>query len=263
MDNPRTYGPPPYRVAVLHGGPGAGGEMAPVARRLSAHRGVLEPIQTATSVNGQVHELRAALEAHADLPGILIGYSWGAWLGFILAARHPDLVRKLILVSSGPFEQRYVADLGATRSSRLTPDERTEFKAIAEALSGPPTPDQDARLARLGALAEKTDAYDPLPAESEPGDPVEAAGAVFQGVWPEAAGLRRSGALLDLGRRIRCPVTAIHGDHDPHPAAGVRDPLSRVLEAFRFDLLAKCGHTPWRERQAVDRFYELLEEEIR
>ena len=43
---------------VVHGGPGACGEMAPVARRLASARGVLEPIQTALSLEGQVEELR-------------------------------------------------------------------------------------------------------------------------------------------------------------------------------------------------------------
>lgn len=31
MKNPRIYGKPPYRVALVHGGPGATGEMAVVA----------------------------------------------------------------------------------------------------------------------------------------------------------------------------------------------------------------------------------------
>src|SRR5207249_3589968 len=111
MTNLRTYGGPPFRVAVIHGGPGAGGEVAPVARELAPERGVLELIQTATTVERQVAELRAVVEEHADLPVTLIGYSWGAWLSFMVAAHHPALVRKLILVSSGPFEERYVAAL--------------------------------------------------------------------------------------------------------------------------------------------------------
>lgn len=43
----RTHGKPPFRVAVLHGGPGAPGYMAPVARALSVTAGVIEPLQTA------------------------------------------------------------------------------------------------------------------------------------------------------------------------------------------------------------------------
>lgn len=52
MNNLRTYGLSPYRVAVLHGGPGAPGGMAPVARNLSRARGVLEPLQTADTLEG-------------------------------------------------------------------------------------------------------------------------------------------------------------------------------------------------------------------
>jgi hypothetical protein len=74
----------PFRVAVVHGGPGAAGELWPVARRLAATCGVLEPMQTATSVDGQAEELRIAIESHADLPVVLIGHSWGAWLICIL-----------------------------------------------------------------------------------------------------------------------------------------------------------------------------------
>ncbi|NBD34478.1 MAG: alpha/beta hydrolase, partial [Chloroflexi bacterium] len=35
MNPLRTYGHPPFDVAVIHGGPGAGGEMAPVAHELA------------------------------------------------------------------------------------------------------------------------------------------------------------------------------------------------------------------------------------
>ena len=71
-----------------------------MARELGCERGVLEPLQTATSLEGQVEELRAVLEANADLPVTLVGHSWGAMLGFIFSARHPDFVNKLILVGS-------------------------------------------------------------------------------------------------------------------------------------------------------------------
>ena len=74
--------------------------------------------------------------------------------------------------------------------------------------------------------------------------------------------LRSSGKLLELGREICCQVVAIHGDYDPHPFEGVRDPLSRVLKDFRFILLEKCGHRPWIEREAKERFYEILRNEI-
>ena len=78
----------------------------------------------------------------------------------------------------------------------------------------------------------------------------------------DAEALRTSGELLALGKRIDCPVVAIHGDYDPHPADGIRKPLSSVLEDFRFILLDNCGHYPWNERQARDAFYEVLRDEL-
>jgi pimeloyl-ACP methyl ester carboxylesterase len=260
MKNLRTYGQPPLTIAVIHGGPGAAGEMAPVARELAPHGGILEPLQTATSLTGQVEELKMVLETHGDLPVTLIGYSWGAWLSFIMAAHYPTLVKKLILVSSGPFEEKYVAQLQENRFNRLTAAEKTEFETVLQALTEPATADKDALLARLGALAAKTDMYDPLAADKS--DLVGLQGDLYQSVWQEAAEMRRNGQLLALSQHLTCPVVALHGDYDPHPAEGVQLPLSTMLKNFRFVLLKNCGHTPWLERQAKGNFYRILKKEL-
>jgi pimeloyl-ACP methyl ester carboxylesterase len=262
MNNPRKYGSPPYTVAVVHGGPGAAGEMAPVARRLANGRGVLEPLQTATTLKGQVEELAGILKEHARLPVTLMGYSWGAWLSFVVAACYPHVVKRLILVSSGPFEEEYAAQLGKARMNRLGESDWQEFESTLAALSDPHVEGKDALLARLGALVARADAYELLAEGGEEPELVDLQGDLFQSVWHEAAALRRSGALLALGRRVACPVLAVHGDHDPHPAAGVEAPLSCVLDDFRFVLLARCGHTPWKERWAREAFYGILEEEL-
>ncbi len=237
--------------------------MAPVARELASGWGVLEPIQTATSLEGQVEELRTVLESYGDLPVTLIGFSWGAWLSFIVTAHYPRLVKKLILVGSGPYEEKYVARLQEARLSRFSEQEGAEFEAIIRALGDPVTEDRDRLLARLGALASRTDAYDPIIDESDAFDSVGVQGDVFQPVWQEAAELRRSEKLLALGKQIRCPVVAIHGNYDPHPAEGVQKPLSAILKSFRFIRLKNCGHKPWIERGARDEFYAILKEELR
>ena len=54
--------------------------VAPLARHLARHRGVLEPLQTATTVDGQVAELAATLRSESDGPYHLAGHSWGAML---------------------------------------------------------------------------------------------------------------------------------------------------------------------------------------
>src|SRR5215470_6994690 len=101
--------------------------MAPVARELARDRGILEPLQTATSLEGQVEELRVTLESSTVPPVVLMGFSWGAWLSYIVAARFPALVRKLLLIASGPFDERYVAQLQETRLQRLTAQAQAEW----------------------------------------------------------------------------------------------------------------------------------------
>jgi pimeloyl-ACP methyl ester carboxylesterase len=229
--------------------------MAPVARELSSIWGVLEPLQTATTLEGQVKELKAVFEKNGALPITLIGHSWGAWLSFIIAARYPSLVKKLILIGSGPFEEEYAKNITETRLSRLGGKEREEALSLMETLNDPTTKDKNTSMAQLGNLLAKADSYDPIPHESEV---VECQYDINKSVWEQAKELRSSGKLLQLGKRIRCPVVAIHGDYDPHLSEGVRDPLSSILKDFRFILLKECGHYPWLERSARDKFYDIL-----
>lgn len=253
MDNLRTYGQAPYTVAVLHGGPGVSGEMAPVAQELSAKWGVLEPLQTRDTINGQVEELKLALEEMGAPPVYLAGYSWGAWLAFLLAARHPTLVKKLILISSGPFEEKYAAQIMETRLHRLSKKEQDDVKFLMA------RPEDPLAFGLMGELLAKADFYDPLPMRTEG---LELRPEIYKSVWKEAAEFRKSGKLLKEAENLRCPVVAIHGDHDPHPAEGVEKPMSKFLKDFRFILLEKCGHTPWMEKRARDEFFSVLKKEL-
>ncbi|MFC1848806.1 alpha/beta fold hydrolase [candidate division CSSED10-310 bacterium] len=262
MSKIRKYGQAPYQVAVVHGGPGAGGEMAPVARRLASHSGVLEPFQTALSLPGQIEELRGALQENGNLPLILIGYSWGAWLSFIIAARYPSLVEKLILISSGPFSEKYAARIQETRLSRLDQSERTELESLLEIINNPTIKDKNRAFARFGDLFSKTDTFNPLTSDAKSTDTIEFRADIFHKLWPQGAALRSSGELLEFGKDINCPVIAIHGDYDPHPADGVREPLTTILKNFRFVQLQHCGHKPWGEQEARESFFRILAAEL-
>lgn len=259
MNNLRKYGDAPFTVAVVHGGPGAPGEMSSVAKELSSRFGVLEPLQTAMSVVGQVNELRNVLKINGTPPVTLIGFSWGAWLSFITAALHPTLVKKLILIGSGPFEEHYAADIMRTRFSRMSEDDQTQLNSLIESLNVPSADDASIAMAQFGDMIAEADAFTPLLHDDAV---VEYQFDVYQTVWPEANKLRSSGQLLELGKQIQCPVTAIHGDYDPHPAEGVEDPLSQVLKDFKLISLKDCGHRPWREQLAREKFYEVLKKEI-
>ena len=257
--NLRIYGARPYRLVVLHGGPGAGGEMAPVARELATDWGILEPQQTAASIQGQVSELHDVIRGKADIPVVLIGWSWGATLGFIFAAHYPRLVTGLVLVSSGPFRAEYAADIMAIRQRRLPKALSQEVASLMIVLQNPAAIGEDDALRRFGEIMTQADSYDPLPPDE---GPVSVRYDIYHPVSEEAARLRSSGELLRLGTQIACPVVAIHGDYDPHPWQGVAEPLAEVIGDFRLIRLSRCGHQPWRERLARDDFYLRLRDEI-
>ncbi len=260
MENLRKYGHAPFAVAVIHGGPGAAGEMAPVARELAVSRGVLEPLQTAMTLKGQIAELETVLKEHGSLPVTLVGYSYGAVLSLLTAARHPDLVKRIILVSSAVLEERYARDIMARRCSRLSAAENARLSSLLAALDNPEDPaDKNRIFACVGKLLAQADTCEPL---SHPEEEVDVRHDIHDCVWQEVAALRKSGELLSSIKNVRCPVAAIHGDYDPHPAEGVRQPLSSVLDNFQFVLLEKCGHIPWREKQARETFFKALEKEL-
>ncbi|MGA1821629.1 MAG: alpha/beta fold hydrolase [Thermoplasmatota archaeon] len=259
MNKYRLHGDPPYTIAVLHGGPGAPGEMAPVAGELSGQFGVIEPFQLNMTIDGQLEELKAVLEDIGSPPVIIVGWSFGAFLGYIFSAYNPVMVSKLILVGSGAFTEHHASNIMNTRMGRLDEKDRSEVIRINERLGDPEVGEKNHLLERFAQIISRADSFDAVDHDS---DLIEGRYDVFKEVWWEASEMRRSGSLLELGRRIRCPVTAIHGDFDPHPAAGVSDPLSGVLDDFRFVLLLKCGHKPWIEKYARDEFFTILNEEI-
>lgn len=259
MNNLRIYGNEPYKIAVIHGGPGAPGEVAPLAKELSKSQGVLEPLQTADSIGGQIQELKEIIKHNAKEPIILIGHSWGAWLSFIFTAQYPELVRKLILIGSGAYEEKYLKSMNNSRTSRLTEEENKRVSELMGLISNPNCDNRKAVLSEFGKLMSKADSFSPISLENEI---LDFQPEVFQNCMKEINELRRSGALLEIGTKIKCHVTAIHGEYDSHPYEGVDKPLSRVIKNFKFMLLKDCGHYPWNETYAKERFYEILNSEI-
>lgn len=257
MKTVRKYGKQPFRIGLLHGGPGASGDMKPVAKELSRDFGILEFLQTEKSVKGQIEELHKQLASGADFPVILIGHSWGAWLGFLFASKYPDLIKKLILISAGAFDNKYNADLMKIRLERLSQQDKAEVKKLMLKITAGDA-DNDT-FKRFDKLMTKTDSYDYQPGNFTK---VNFDVAIFQSVWPEATQLRDSRQLINCADKIKCPVVAIHGDYDPHPVDGVDKPLSERLADFKMIRIEKCGHTPWKERYAKDEFFEILRKEL-
>src|SRR5882757_8002149 len=103
----RTYGSSGPQVIVVHGGPGACGSMAPIARALADSFRVLEPFQSglATTVADHVADLHEVVESSPDSTATaLVGHSWGAMLSLAYAAAHPAMVGPIVLICAGTFD---------------------------------------------------------------------------------------------------------------------------------------------------------------
>jgi len=234
--------------------------MAPVGRELGHTLGVVEPLQNADSLGGQINELIEQLTAHADLPVTLIGSSWGAILALFTAARQPGLARKLILIGCAVFDAASSASIEDRRLERLSPDERKRFEAISEQLKNARS-DEAAEIARQwGDIFLNTDVYDPLTTDLET---IEVQCERHTKVWADFVALRDTpGNLAAEFSRITQPTVVIHGDSDPHPIKGIRPFLQSCISDVRFYMLDRCGHYPWIERHARARFFEILRSEI-
>ena len=244
---------------LVHGGPGAAGTMAEIAKTISLNRGVIEALQTRSSIHDLLVELLGVVSQHSHPPLTLIGHSWGAWLSLLFASKHPDLVRKLILVASGPLEEKYARKIMETRMSRLNEKDAETLVRLMHLINHTHDSQQDTIFLEIAELTRKADAY------QHDGTPYESADFTyrnFESVWSEAERNRSSGKLLLEAGKVNCPVVAIHGDYDPHPSKGVKLSLEKNIKDFRFILLAKCGHEPWNELSAKDLFYNILEQEI-
>ena len=258
MLNYRKYGQAPFSVVLVHGGPGAAGELAPVAEFLSDHYGVLETLQTQFSIEDLLLEAYQLISSQASAPVVLAGYSWGAWLSVMISARYPALVRKLILISSGPFEKSYTRNILNDRMERINKaDSKILYQILGKLDEG--TRENNEIFEKIGHLLRKADTFKPAGVHHTA---IQYNYAMYESIWPSAAQLRDSGELLSITAQVQCPVTAIHGDYDPHPWEGVKNPLAGILKDFHFILLERCGHSPWKELHARKLFYKTLQKEI-
>lgn len=225
----RTYGEPPYRTIVLHGGPGAPGCAAGLCRVIEPFCGAVEHLQKSDTADGLMEEILSLMDRYGLKKTVLTGHSYGAWLALLFAEKYPERTEKLILIGCGPLKQEYLADILRVRNER-----------------------------REQGL--DTDNYCALPGSG--GDMLYFDEGQHLSLMEEITGMRKSGELLKRALRVQCPVTMIHGEYDPHPAAGSAGLLEGKLPHFHSYLLEKCGHDPWKETYAREEFIRIIKEEL-
>lgn len=250
----KTYGKQPYKIVLVHGGPGAAGEMQSLAEILPAKYGILEPYQSQMTIDEQIEELKDQITGHTNEKVIIIGYSWGAWLSFLFTARYNALIEKLILVSSGPFKEQYVSQIMMNRLKRLNGVDKKRIKILLNKLNQEFIENKEETLDEFKTILSKADHFKPLSDDTS----IQFNERIYNKIWTEASKLRKSGKLLRQAESIAVDVVAIHGEYDPHPYQGVKEPLENHLKNFEFILLKACGHKPWIEKEAKDEFLRRL-----
>ena len=254
----RKHGKEPYHIVVLHGGPGAAGSAFGLARLIAQEYGVLESMQSKYTIMELEEELMEQIEEDCSGKVILAGHSWGAWLAGLFAERFPDKVEIVILIGCGPLDEAYVSQIGERRRGNMSSEEAEEFDQILRQLEEG-FGEKDEYLRRLGEICDRADGYQE---EKYLRDKGKVNGDLYEKVWKEAAGLRKSGKLLERFGRISCPLVLIQGAVDPHPPEGVIRPLRDRNVEIKSYVLDKCGHTPWREKYAREEFARVLFSEL-
>jgi pimeloyl-ACP methyl ester carboxylesterase len=243
-------------VVVLHGGPGAPGSAASVARELASSFRVLEPFQRGSggeplTVARHVQDLHDLLEARRTdgLPA-LVGHSWGAMLALAYAAAHPDSVASIVLIGCGTFDLEARARMRAICAERLSPALRQRLEALPHQVADP-----DERLRIMGELLLPLYSYDPVagPQESEPVD-----ARAHSETWEDMLRLQAEGVYPAAFAAIRAPVLMLHGVADPHPGPMIRASLAPYLPQLKYREWDHCGHYPWLERAVRDEFFATL-----
>ena len=258
----RAYGTQGPTLILLHGGPGAAGYMAPVARRLADRFQVVEPLQrkgdpdAPLTVARHIADLQAVIDtvSPSEKP-ILIGHSWGAMLSLAWAAEHPDRAAGLVLIGCGTFEPASRERMEAIRRRRLR---RHVFKRLQARIAALDDPDERLKVQgklmmqvdshRLGHVDDEVVYYDALGHEQ---------------TWRDMVRLLKAGVFPPAFRAIRVPVLMLHGTDDPHPGTMIRDTLKTCLPQLVYHEWTHCGHYPWLEKDVGENFYVVLRDRLR
>lgn len=248
----RLYGKAPYKIVLVHGGPGAIGSLKGFAQELSelSQLGVIEAIQSKYSIGELIEELYYQIKDNCSDKVSLIGHSWGAWLVALFAEKYPELIENLILVGSGPLEDKYVSEIGSRRFQNLS----EEDGAIFQRLIHNQATDED--MEKIPKIFEKSDNYCLENRELHNADKTDS--KMHNIIWKEAAILRTNGELLASFEKIKSKIFLIQGETDPHPAKGIMIPLQEKDIEFEAHILEKCGHSPFMEKYAKEKFYNIL-----
>lgn len=263
----RSYGNRGPYVVLIHGGPGAPGDMAPLARHLCNQFRILETLQRISgdvplTVARHVSDLYDVLrDPVQEGPVHLVGHSWGAMLALTYAARYPAEVDRVVIIGCGTFDKRSRKAYQTRMAQRMNSNDRRHINNLKAQLAVEKGRQRRNELfAEFGAIYTRIQSFNSLVTNSEVLNYDEGG---FSETWKDAISLQDRGIQPEEFKRIQAPVIMIHGDEDPHPGSSIYRSMTPFIRDIQYRELSRCGHIPWIERDAKDEFYELLTECLR
>lgn len=255
----RNYGKTGPVVIVLHGGPAAVGEAAPVAHGLSAMFRTIEPFQRGSgdeplTVFRHVEDLHRLVQSMQDdsRPSI-VGESWGAMLALAYASAYPESTSALVLIGCGTFNKPSRARMNEIIESRMDDRLRNRLHSLSDEY-----PDPRDRLQAEHRLTEKIYTYDSVTTDEqmELAEPFDLRAHIE--TWNDMLEHQEDGTYPAAFSAIKSPALMLHGAYDPHPGQMIYASLKAYLPQLEYHELASCGHTPWKERLARKEFFMVM-----
>jgi pimeloyl-ACP methyl ester carboxylesterase len=189
------------------------------------------------------------LAALLEVPAVLVGHSLGAVVALRAAARHPELVRGLVLAGcAGIGSGTRQSQRALTLVSLIKPGKRISGRRHVVAR----TPLLK-RIAFGAAGAADPRALDPKAAEG-----FLAGSGLYTDVRTAGDALVRTDPRIELDR-VRCPALVLHGARDKQVPLRDGFEYARLLGA-PVRVIADCGHLliGERPRAVVDAIYSFL-----
>jgi proline iminopeptidase len=183
-------------------------------------------------------------QLHVDKVGLL-GNSWGMMLALAYGGTHPDRVRDIIVLGSGPITRAYLVVFGDNQFTRLPP----ASMEIIQYWSDPERREKQSERASFERTRATAPAYfyDRKAAfeygmELIPGD------FNFH-VIPAFLKAEGDFDLRPQIRAITAPTLLVQGRQDLAGEANI-DEVHQLIKGSRLEFIDKCGHMPWLERPA-------------
>jgi pimeloyl-ACP methyl ester carboxylesterase len=257
----RTYGISGPTVIVLHGGPAAVGEAAPIARGLAHPFRVLEPWQRGSggdplTVARHVADLQELVQTRclSSRPA-LVGESWGAMLALAYAAAHPQTAGPIVLIGCGTFDPIARARMTAILEERMDDGLRRQLNRLSTEY-----PDAGERLKRQFELTQPLYLFDPIVADASDEEAPLFDIRAHSETWADMIRLQETGVYPAAFAAIQSAVLMLHGAYDPHPGQMIRASLQPYLPQLEYREWADCGHKPWLEKAVREEFFVVLRE---